>query len=163
MTDRRVFVLTVAGNLLIVPHVVLAQQTTKVWRIGYLRRTSREPADIEALRLGLRELGYVEGQNLVIDERYAGGETARLPGLARELIQLKVQIVVADGGATVRNVREVVGATPLVFTLVGDPVAMGIARSLDRPGGTMTGLSTFNAVLPAKRLQLLHESCQQGV
>ena len=87
----------------------------------------------------MRELGYVEGQNLIIDERYANGDAARLPDLARELIQLKVQVFVVDGGATVRAVREVVGATPIVFTLVGDPVAMGFARSLDHPGGTMTG------------------------
>ncbi len=99
----------------------------------YLRRTSREPADLEALRLGLRELGYVEGQNLIIDERYANGVAARLPDLARELIELKIQVLVVDGGATVRAVREVVGTTPLVFTLLTDPVAMGIARSLDHP------------------------------
>ena len=155
--DRRAFMGTAAGSLLITPLAVLAQQTAKVWRIGYLRRTSREPADIDALRLGLRELGYVEGQNLVIDERYADGVAARLPDLARELMQLKVQVFVVDGGTTVRAVREVIGATPLVFTLVGDPVAMGIVRSLDHPGGTMTGLTTFNVVLPAKRLQLLRE------
>ena len=157
MTDRRAFMRAAACSLLIAPLAVLAQQTTRVWRIGYLRRTSREPADIEALRLGLRELGYVEGQNLIIDERYANGVAARLPDLARELIKLKVQVLVVDGGTTVRAVREVVGVTPIVFTLVSDPVALGFARSLDHPGGTMTGLSTFNAVLVAKRLQLLRE------
>ena len=157
MQHRRAFLCTAAGSLLIVPLAVRAQQTTNVPRIGYLRRTSREAADIEALRLGLRELGYVEGQNLIIDERYANGVAARLPDLARELIELKVQVLVVDGGATVRAVREVVGTTPLVFTLLTDPVAMGIARSLDHPGGTMTGLTTFNALLAAKRLQLLHE------
>ncbi len=157
MQDRRAFLCTAAGSLLIAPLAVRAQQTTNVARIGYLRRTSREPADIEALRLGLRELGYVEGQNLVVDERYANGDVARLPDLARELVQLKVQVFVVDGGATLRAVREVVGTTPLVFTLLTDPVAMGVARSLDHPGGTMTGMTTFNAVLAAKRLQLLHE------
>jgi putative tryptophan/tyrosine transport system substrate-binding protein len=155
--DRRAFVCTVAGSLLIAPLAVLAQQTAKVWRIGYLRRTSREPADIEALRLGLRELGYVVGQNMVIDERYADGVATRLPDLARELIELKVQVFVVDGGTTVRRIRDVVGATPVVFTLVGDPVAVGVARSLDHPAGTMTTLTTFNAVLPAKRLQFLRE------
>ncbi len=150
---------TIAGSLLIAPLAVLAQQTTKISRIGYLRRTSREPADIEALRLGLRELGYAEGQNLIIDERYANGDAARLPDLARELMQLKVQVLVVDGGTTVRAVREVDRATPVVFTLVGEPVAVaaGWVRSLDHPGGTITGLTTFNTVLPAKRLQLLHE------
>jgi len=155
--DRRAFVCTVAGSLLIAPLAVLAQPTTKIWRIGYLRRTSREPADIEALRLGLRELGYVEGQNLLIDERYANSDASRLPDLARELIQLKIQVLVVDGGTTVRAVRDVVGVTPVVFTLPGDPVALGVARSLDHPGGTMTGLTTLNVVLPAKRLQFLRE------
>ena len=157
--ERRTFVRRVASGILALPFAVLAQQTTNVSRIGYLRRTSREPADIEALRQGLRELGYVEGQNLVIEERYANGVTARLPDLARELRQLKVQIFVVDGGATVHAVREVDEATPVVFTLVGEPVAVaaGWVRSLDHPGGTVTGLTTFNTVLPAKRLQLLHE------
>lgn len=162
MQDRRAFLCTAAASLLIAPLAVCAQQTTNVARIGYLRRTSREPADIEALRVGLRELGYVEGRNLIIDERYADGVGARLSALARELIQLKVQVLVVDGGPTVRAVREVVGTTPLVFTLVGDPVAAGFVRSLDRPGGTMTGLSTFNAVLPAKRLELLREVVPAG-
>ena len=164
MIDRRTFVTRVASGVLALPLAILAQQTTNVSRIGYLRRTSREPADIEALRLGLRELGYVEGQNLIIDERYANGVAARLPDLARELMQLKVQVFVVDGGATVRAVREVDGATPVVFTLVGEPVAVaaGWVRSLDHPGGTITGLSTFNTVLPAKRLQLLREVVPTG-
>ena len=157
MKDRRAFMCTVAGSLLIAPLAVLAQQATKVSRIGYLRRTSREAADIEALRLGLRELGYVEGQNLIIDERYANGVAARLPDLARELIELKVQVFVVDGAATVRAVREIVGATPLVFTLMGDPVGAGFVRSLNHPGGTMTGLTIFSGELLLKRLQLLHE------
>ena len=157
MKDRRAFMCTVAGSLLIAPLALLGEQTTKVWRIGYLRRTSRELADVDALRLGLREFGYVEGQNLVIDERYANGVAARLPDLARELMQLKVQVFVVDGGATVRAVREVVGATPLVFTFTGDPVAAGFVRSLDHPGGTMTGLTNFSGELLLKRLQLLRE------
>src|SRR5258706_15845476 len=98
---------TVASSLMIASLAVLAQQPTKVWRIGYLRRTSREPADIEALRLGLHEFGYLEGQNLVIDERYANGVASRLPDLALELIHLKVQVLVVDGGATVRALRDV--------------------------------------------------------
>ena len=139
------------------PFAVLAQQVTKVWRIGYLRRTSREPADIAALRQGLRELGYVEGQNLIIDERYASGDAARLSDLARELMRLKVQVLVVDGGATVRAVRDVVGTTPLVFTFTGDPVVAGFVRSLDHPGGTITGLTNFSGELLLKRLQLLRE------
>ena len=148
---------TAAGSLLITPLAALTQQTAKVSRIGYLRRTSREPADIAAFRLGLRELGYVEGQNLVIDERYANGDATRLPDLARELMQLKVQVLVVDGGTTLRAARNVVGATPIVFTLGGDPVAAGLVYSLDRPGGTITGLTSFSGDLLLKRLQLLHE------
>jgi putative ABC transport system substrate-binding protein len=155
--DRRAFMGTAGGSLLVAPLAALAQQTAKVSRIGYLRRTSREPADIEALRLGLRELGYVEGQNLIIDERYADGVAARLPDLARELIQLNIQVIVVDGVTTVRAVREVVGATPLVFTLMGDPVGPGYVRSLDHPGGTMTGMTVLSDVLATKRLQLLRE------
>jgi len=155
--DRRAFMRTVAGGLLSTPLALLAQQAPNVARIGYLRRTSREPADIEALRRGLRELGYVEGQNLVIEERYADGVAARLPDLARELIELKVQVFVVDGAVTVHAVREIVGATPLVFTLMGDPVSGRFVRSLDHPGGTMTGLTNFSGELLLKRLQLLHE------
>ena len=157
MTDRRAFMGTVAGALLIAPLAVQAQTTTKVWRIGYLRRTSREPADIAALRLGLRELGYVEGQNLVIDERYGDGDADRLPGLARELMQRKVEVLVVDGQTTVRAAQNVVGATPIVMALGGDPVAAGLVHSLNRPGGNTTGLTTLGGELVRKRMQLLHE------
>ena len=156
MTNRRAFIGTVAGGLLVAPLAVLTQQAPKVWRIGYLR-TSREPADIAAFRLGLRELGYVEGQNVVIDERHSNGDAARLPDLARELMQLKVQVLVVDGQTTVRAVRNVMGATPIVFTLGGDPVAAGFVHSLDRPGGTLTGVTSFTGELLPKRLQFLHE------
>ena len=157
MTDRRAFMGTVAGGLLIAPLAVLAQTTTKVWRIGYLRRTSREPADIAAFRLGMRELGYVEGQNLVIDERYADGDAGRLPDLARELMERKVEVLVVDGQTTVRAARNVVGATPIILVLGGDPVAAGLVHSLNRPGGTITGLTVLGGDLVPKRLQLLHE------
>ena len=157
MTDRRAFMGMVAGGLLIAPLAAQAQTTPKVWRIGYLRRTAREAADIAAFRLGMRELGYVEGQNLVIEERYANGDATRLADLARELMRLKVQVFVVDGGLTVRAVREVAGTTPIVFTLVSDPVRGGFVRSLDRPGGTITGTTIFGEVLQPKRLQLLHE------
>jgi len=155
--DRRAFMGTAAGSLLITPLAALTQQTAKVSRIGYLRRTSREPADIAAFRLGLRELGYVEGQNLVIDERYADGDATRLPDLARELVQLKVHILVVDGQTTVRAARNVAGATPIVMVIGGDAVAAGLVHSLDRPGGTITGLTVFGGELVPKRLQFLHE------
>ena len=158
--DRRSFVCRVASGVLALPFAVLAQQTTKVWRIGYLRRTSPQPADIAALRQGLQELGYVEGQNLNIDERYANGVAARLPQLARELMQLKVEVLVVDGGLTVEAIRGVVGLTPIIFTVVGDPVEAGLVASLDRPGGNITGLATIP--LGPKRLQLLREIVPAG-
>ena len=157
MTSRRRFIGVAVGLLVAAPLVSSGQPASKVSRIGYLRRTSLQPDDIEELRHGLRELGYVEGRNLIIDERYANGDASRLPALARELIQLKMQVLVLDGGATLVAVRDVVGATPIVFAYVGDPVGYGFVRSLDRPGDTMTGLSGFSAELLPKRLQLLRE------
>jgi len=157
VTSRRRFIGLAAGVLVAAPLVASAQQAGTVSRIGYLRRTSLQPADIAELRLGLRELGHVEGQNLIIDERYANGDAGRLPALAGELIRLKVQVLVVDGGATLAAIRAVIGATPIVFAFVGDPVAAGFVSSLDRPGGTMTGLTNFSSELAPKRLQLLHE------
>jgi putative ABC transport system substrate-binding protein len=158
--DRRTFIGVVTVGLLAAPLAVVAQQQGKVARIGYLRRTTLQPADIAALRQGLRELGYVEGRNLVIEERYADGDAARLPRLARELQQLKVEVLVVDGGLTVEAIRGVVGLTPIVFTIVGDPVGAGLVASLDRPGGNVTGMATFP--LGPKRLQLLREIVPAG-
>ena len=157
MTSRRRFIGSAAGLLVAAPLVSSAQPAGKVSRIGYLRRTTPQPADIEALRQGLRELGYIEGQNLIIDERNANGDAGRLPALARELMQLKVEVLVVDGATTIVGIREVVGAIPIVFAFVGDPVGYGFIKSLDHPGGTMTGLSNFNVELLPKRLQLLRE------
>lgn len=104
MTDRRTFIGTLAVVLIGAPLATDAQHVGKVWRIGYLRRTSPQPADIAALRQGLRELGYVERQNLIIEERYADGDAARLPRIARELQQLNVDVLVVDGGLTVEAI-----------------------------------------------------------
>src|ERR1700674_2419226 len=105
--DRRTFIGAVTGGLLAAPLAAVAQQRGKVARIGYLRRTTPQPADIAALRQGLQELGYIVGQNLVIEERYADGDAAKLPRLARELQQLKVEVLVVDGGLTVEAIRGV--------------------------------------------------------
>ena len=160
MMDRRTFIATVTSGLLAVRLPAVAQQLGRVARIGYLRRTSPQPADIAALRRGLQELGYVEGQNLNIEERYADGDAARLPGLARELQQLRVEVLVVDGGLTVEAIRGVVGLTPIIFTIVGDPVQAGLVTSLDQPGGNVTGLATIP--LGPKRLQLLREIVPAG-
>jgi putative tryptophan/tyrosine transport system substrate-binding protein len=143
--------------LLVAPLAAEGQQAARVYRIGFLRRTAPEPAAIEAFREGLRELGYIEGQNIAIEQRYARGAHERLPGLARELLQLKVDVLVVDGTLTVRAARGIVGTTPIVFTAVSDPVGEGLVASLARPGGTVTGLTHFGRELLPKRLQLLRE------
>jgi putative ABC transport system substrate-binding protein len=144
------------------PLVAAAQQGEKTYRIGFLRRTSPEPAQLEAFRQGLRALGYVEGQNVVIEQRYAHGAHERLPALARELLEVNVEVFVVDGPLTVRAVRQITRATPVVFTIVGDPVGAGFATTLARPGGTSTGLTIFSSDLMPKRLQLLRELVPAG-
>ena len=139
-----------------------AQQPKKVPRIGYL--SSFDPAiestRVEAIRLALRELGYIEGQNIAIEYRYAEGKLDRLPELAAELVRLKVDIIVVAGGA--RSVRAAKNATktiPIVMVGQGlDPVEAGLVESLARPGGNVTGLTILSGELGGKRLELLKEA-----
>jgi putative ABC transport system substrate-binding protein len=158
MMDRRTFIGVVACATLAAPLAAEAQGTVKVWRIGYLRRTTPIPADLEAFRQGLREQGYVEGQNIVIEQRYANGAPDRLPALAAELIRLPVDVLVVDGTPTVIAARAATRTIPIVFTVVTNPVRMGFVASLARPGGNITGLSNNSDELAPKRLQLLKEA-----
>ena len=139
--------------------VALAQQPGKIPRIGYLTGVSpsTNSARHEAFRQGLRELGYVEGKNIVIDWRSAEGKFDRLPALAAELVRLNVNIIVTGGGATTRAVKEVTTTIPIVMAQDGDPVGNGFVASLARPGGNITGLATFAPELSGKRLELLKE------
>ncbi|MFO1303871.1 MAG: ABC transporter substrate-binding protein [Burkholderiales bacterium] len=159
---RRTFSWMLVAGCIGGPATSLAQQRPAMARIGYLRRASSQPRDLEALRKGLREVGYVEGRNLKIEERYADGDTARLPKLVRELLDLKVDVLVVDGTLTVKTIRPQVGSTPVVFTFVGDPVKEGFVASLDRPGGNLTGLTNLAPQLAGKRLQLLREIAPSG-
>jgi putative ABC transport system substrate-binding protein len=136
-----------------------AQQPTKIPRIGYLNATSpsTSPARIEAFRQGLRELGYVEGNNIVIEVRHAEGKLDRLPSLAAELVRLKVDIIVSVGPATTRPAKEATSTIPIVMAQDNDPVATGVIASLARPGGNITGLSTLAPEISGKRLELLKE------
>jgi putative tryptophan/tyrosine transport system substrate-binding protein len=124
-----------------------AQQPTKVFRIGYLSTTdpSRESARSEAIRLGLRERGYIEGQNIAFEYRYAEGKLDRLPALAAELVPLKVDIIVVAGGAIViRPVMNAPKTIPIVMLTGGDdPVEAGLVESLARPGGNVTASQTL--------------------
>ena len=136
-----------------------AQQATKVARIGYLSGAASDgqSARREPFRQGLRELGYLEGKNIVIEYRWAEGKLDRLPALAAELVRLKVDIIVTAGASATRPVKEATSTIPIVMTGDGDPVGSGFVASLARPGGNITGLSTLAPELSGKRLELLKE------
>jgi putative ABC transport system substrate-binding protein len=136
-----------------------AQQPTKVPRIGFLgaASTSAIAARMEALRQGLRELGYLEGKNIVIEWRSAEGKADRLTALAAELVRLKVDVIVAGGPTVTRAAKEATATIPIVMTQDPDPVGNGFVASLARPGGNITGLSTLAPEISGKQLELLKE------
>jgi ABC-type uncharacterized transport system substrate-binding protein len=156
---RRTFLALVPGSLLAAPFAAEGQQTTKVSSIGYLSgpSLSANAARIEAFRQGLRELSYVEGKNLVIEWRSADGKADRSPALAAELVRLKVAVIVTSGGALTRRAKEATSTIPIVMTNDPDPVGDGFVASLARPGGNITGLSTFAPEVSGKRLEILRE------
>jgi putative ABC transport system substrate-binding protein len=139
-----------------------AQQPKKVSRIGYLSAgdAARDSARSEAIRLALRTLGYIDGQNITIEYRYAEGKTDRLPELAAELVRLKVDIIVAAGGTIViRPTKNATKTIPIVMVGSGaDPVEAGLVESLSRPGGNVTGITLLSRELGGKRLELLKEA-----
>ena len=145
--------------LLAVAVIAEAQQPTKVPRIGYLSLTSPSvsPTRIEAFRQGLRELGYVEGKNIVIEYRYAEGKFDRLPALAAELVRLKVDLIVTTGPTVTRAAKEATTKVPIVMATDTDPVGNGFVASLARPGSNITGLSALAPELSGKQLELLKE------
>ena len=128
-------------------------------RIGYLTGATPDgqTARIEAFRQGLRDLGYIEGQNIAIEYRYAEGKRNQLPSLAADLIRLKVDIIVTGGGGLTRTVKSATSTIPIVMTQDGDPVANGFVASLARPGGNITGLSNLAPQMSGKQLEILKE------
>jgi putative ABC transport system substrate-binding protein len=136
-----------------------AQQPARIPRIGILNAgsASSAPARVEAFRQRLRELGYVEGKNIVIEYRYAEGKLERLPDLAGELVGLKVDVIVTSGSASL-PAKKASATIPIVFAGYGDPVGTGLVSSLARPGGNITGLSLMTPDLDGKRLELLKEA-----
>ena len=136
-----------------------AQQPTKLPRIGYLANASLSAASArtKAFRQSLRELGYVEGKNIVIEWRSAEGKRDRQRALAAELVRLKVDVIVARGSGDIRAAREATATIPIVMIQGGDPVGSGFVASLARPGGNITGLATLRPELSGKRLELLKE------
>jgi putative ABC transport system substrate-binding protein len=145
--------------LSLVGHVGLveAQQPGKIYRLGYLSPRSTTESQEEIFRQALRELGYIEGQNIAIEWRFAGGKLDRLPGLAGDLAQLKVEVIVVRGATATRSVKNVTKTTPIVMTNVTDPVGLGLVANLARPGGNITGLTNLAPELGGKRLELLKE------
>jgi putative ABC transport system substrate-binding protein len=155
--------LTVALALLAAPVVTGAQPPRRVARIGYLSAVSAasgsEVAQLQqAFLQAMGELGYVEGQSLVVERRYAEGRDERLPELAAELVRLKVDVIVAAGGVPPYAAKQATSTIPIVFTNNGDPVGSGLVASLARPGGNVTGPSLSSPALFGKRVQLLKEA-----
>jgi ABC-type uncharacterized transport system substrate-binding protein len=154
--DRRAF-LAGAAALLAAPLAAEAQPAGKIPRIGYLSLESSPAQYLEAFHDGLRRLGYVDGGSIVIESRLAEGRTDKLPALASELVALKLDAIVgADGGAA-RALSRATKTIPIVMGVSGDPVELGLAISLARPGGNVTGVSFLSPELAAKRLQFLRE------
>ena len=157
MARKPIAVVWVVGLALATFRLAEAQQPAKV---GYLSGNSPSgiSARSEAFRQGLRELGYVEGKNIVIEYRYAEGKLDLLPALAAELVRLKVDVIVTAGPAATRPAREATSTIPIVMGFDNDPIGNGFVSSLARPGGNITGLSTLAPELNGKRLELLKET-----
>jgi ABC-type uncharacterized transport system substrate-binding protein len=146
--------------LLITFSIAGAQQPTKIPRVGFLGggSASTNLVRIEAFRQGLRELGYVEGKNIVIVQQWADAKLDRLPALTAELLRLKVDIIVTAGAPATRTAKDATVTTPIVITNDNDPIGNGFVASLARPGGNITGLSNLSPELSGKRLELLKET-----
>ena len=162
--DRRAFLGTMAGGLLGAPLAVEAQPA-KVPRVGVLLYTAEpKPGQrnqaLEAFRGGLRDLGYIEGQNIVLEYRWAGGSTQRAAELAAELARIEVAVIMSAGTPATQMAKAATATIPIpvVMTAVGDPVGSGIVASLARPGGNVTGLSLLDTELDGKRIELLKEA-----
>jgi len=155
--DRRTFLAGTGAVLLAAPLAAEAQQAAKVPRIGYLGNypPGAFPQNYEAFLKGLRDLGYVEGRNLVIEYRDAEGKFEQLPALAAELLALKVDVIMAPTTAAALAVKRATSTLPTVFAVAGDPVGSGLVTSLARPGGNVTGLSLLLPELVGKCLELL--------
>ena len=157
--DRRAFVTLIAGTCLLEPLAARAQQSGKVFRIGLIvPRTEPERADqiaLESLRTGLRDLGWVEGRNLVIEIRWAGVNPQRQRELAAELKALPVALILALGTTAIRAARDGAPGLPIVMISAGDPMGAGFAATLARPGGDLTGTSLAGEEVLAKQVELL--------
>jgi ABC-type uncharacterized transport system substrate-binding protein len=160
MMERRTFFAMIAGGLLAAPLAVQAQQAGKVYRIGFLSGSSAvaKKSFVEQFRQGLRELGYVEGQNIIVEYRWAEGQQSRLPQLATDLARIAPDLIVAATSPPAMAAHNATASIPIVMVNVGDPVYLGLAASLGRPGKNLTGLTSFGVELAGKTLGLLKEA-----
>ena len=156
--ERRIFMASLAGGLLAAPLAAEAQPSSPIPRVGFVSPSSlsdqRTQHYFQAFRQGLRELGYVEGQNIAIETRWAEGKYDRLPGLASELVRRDVNVIVAYGTA-IQSVQQATGTIPIVAAVMQDPVASGFIVSLARPGRNVTGVSTMIPEMIGKQLEIL--------
>ena len=161
MIDRRALAGALTAALMTPPLTALGQNTARVYRVGILRPTAPPLSASEAMvatgiTAALREIGYVEGRNLVIDARWAAGQLDRLPALARELVQAKVDVILAVGSPAVRAAKDATATIPIVLWGNFDPVALGLVASLAQPGGNVTGvLIAPDGTLAGKKIELL--------
>ena len=159
MNNRRKLVIALGAGALAAPFGAFAQQQDKVWRVGILSQRAR-PTSLDsgvwgAFRSGMRELGYIEGKNLLIEWRSAEGKTERLPAMATELVQLKVDVIVIAGTQAAAAAQKATTTIPIVMGSIIDPVGSGFVASLAHPGGNITGLSNLFGELGPKQLEML--------
>lgn len=157
MNRRRAVILAIGSSLVAWPLAGRAQRSEKVHRIGAIWAGSATSVTVGAFKQGLRDLGYVEGRNIVVEERSAAGELGRFSELAAELLRLKVEVLVVTSTRAAQAASKLTSTVPIVVTTSGDLVGTGLAVSLGRPGRNVTGLSTLSPELSAKRLELLKE------
>lgn len=150
-------ILIALAALAAAPFAALAQQSAKVWRVGYLAGNAGQDESSAAFQEQLRALGYVEGRNLIIDYRWTDRRDERMPAFAAEIVRLRADVIVARTTFTTLAVKRATSVIPIVMANAADPVGAGIVASLARPGGNVTGLSQNSSEIAAKRLQLLRE------
>jgi putative tryptophan/tyrosine transport system substrate-binding protein len=158
--QRREFITLLGGAALSLSPLAAYAQTGRTYRIGILETVSQtlNAANLNALRTGLRQLGYVEGQNLMLIYRSADGDAGRFPALAAELLRLEVDLIVTRGTPAVQAAKSATSRIPIVMAAIGEPLGAGVVASLARPGGNITGLSSFANELAGKRIELLREA-----
>ena len=156
---RREFISLLGGAAAAWPLAASAQTDAKIYRIGILETVAppQNTANLDGLRQGLRELGYVEKQNYIFEYRSADGDAGRFPGLAAELVRLRVDLIVTRGTPAAQAAKTATETLPIVMAAIGEPLGVGVVASLARPGGNVTGMSAFVTELSGKRIELMKE------